>query len=59
MSHAKLHTPEQAVSLVHVLLVHKADMHIQGADETRLQVATSEGHVEVAQLLLEHGAEKE
>jgi hypothetical protein len=44
---------------VQVLLAHGADVHIRGADGTPLQVATSEGHVEVALLLSGDGAEKE
>ena len=47
------------LAVVQVLLAHGADVHKQGADETLLQVATSNRHVEVAQLLLEYGAEKE
>jgi ankyrin repeat protein len=42
-----------------VLLGHGADVHIRaGNDWTPFQVATAEGNVEIAQLLLDHGAEK-
>ncbi|KAF8500761.1 ankyrin repeat-containing domain protein, partial [Russula emetica] len=42
------------LAVMQVVLAHGADVHIGGADGTPLHVATSEGYVEVAQLLLEH-----
>ena len=39
---------------------HEANVHLRGdSDQTPFQVATLGGHVKIAQLLLEHGAEKE
>ena len=43
-----------------MLLGHVVDVHIQGErDLTSFQVATSNRHVKIAQLLLEHGEEME
>ena len=48
------------LGVVHIFLGHGADVHIQAEkDLTEFQVATSNRHVKVAQLLLEHGAERE
>jgi ankyrin repeat protein len=44
---------------VRLLLGHGADVHIRGAaDQTPFQCATKRGYHEIAQLLLEHGAER-
>jgi hypothetical protein len=52
------------VKVVRLLLGHGADVHIQGRQltgtvyQTPFQCATEHGHHEIAQLLLEHGAER-
>jgi ankyrin repeat protein len=35
------------LAVVEILLAHEPDVHIRGADGTPLQVATSEGHLEL------------
>ncbi len=48
------------LAVARILLGHGADIHIRGQrNRTPVQVATWEGHVELAQLLLEHGAGNE
>jgi ankyrin repeat protein len=43
-----------------LLLGHGADVHIRGeGNRTPFQVAKSNGHTKIAQLLLKHGAEDE
>ncbi|KAH9985036.1 hypothetical protein BJV74DRAFT_952202 [Russula compacta] len=52
---------EGYLEVVQLLLRHGADVHLRGADDmTPFQVATLTGeHSQIAQLLLEYGAEKE
>jgi hypothetical protein len=48
------------LEVVRLLLSNGADVHIRDVhDDTAFQIATDRYHVEIAQLLLEHGAEKE
>ncbi|KAH9985038.1 hypothetical protein BJV74DRAFT_988733 [Russula compacta] len=51
----------ERLEIVRILLAHKADVHIRrgGSKHTPFQLATMTGHADIAELLLEHGAEKE